>query len=200
MSPAVPTRFSLRPGKREARTGLSDGPLVPEVPWLHQGIPGGERPFSLTLHIVTASSNEGWSPVLLLVVISTGFSPEDSQQINAGSKCSGLIFLHGESLLFWKTVTNTSVTNTSDKICLLQTYILINSKTEVNIHIKNIGITSQRPFLPPFCSQSHLKLIVTEACSLFPPRQIKVGSLESFSVVEGGLFSTIGYAGVYVAD
>lgn len=93
--------------------------------------------------------------------------------------------------------TSTSVAP-RDEVHILQISVPINCKTEVSICIKSIGITSRRPLLPPFCLQSHLKLIVTKVCSLFPPRQIKIGSLESFSVVEGGLFSTIGYAGVYV--
>lgn len=86
------------------------------------------------------------------------------------------------------------------KICILQIHTLRSSKTEVSICIESVGIPSQRPLSSTFCSQSRLKLVVTRVCSLSPPRQIKIGSLESFSVVEEGLVSNIGCAGVYVTD
>lgn len=95
--------------------------------------------------------------------------------------------------------TNTVVAP-KDKIHVLQIYLLINSNAEVSIHIKSTGITSQRLLPPPSCSELQLNITVNEACSLSPPRQIEIRSLELFSVVEEGLFSTTGYAGVHVAD
>lgn len=150
----------------------------------------------LRWHIFTSSSNEGWFLTALSVVISTVFLLKISEN-KSGFKMQWIYISPPRKLADWKIVqTHLRL----PKICVLQIRILINSRTEVSICIESIGIRSQRPLPSTFCSQSRLKLIVTKVCSLSPPRQIEIGSLESFSVVEEGLFSNTGYAGVYVTD
>lgn len=56
-----------------------------------------------------------------------------------------------------------------DKIRILQVYILINSKAEVSICIESIGITWQRPLFAS-CSQSHLKLIISQVLQPIPSK------------------------------